>query len=75
MPVEGLGVQSHLRGTPSGAVLLKRLDMMAAVGLPIWITELDFSSDNDSLRASVIKDALLAYFRYECLFSLQCWSR
>lgn len=59
-----MGVQSHLSGDPLGGILLDRLDRLSAVGLPIFITELDYVNADVNIRAQKLEEALIAYFRY-----------
>jgi len=65
VPLDGLGAQGHFNGRPSGPAILDRLDRLAVLGLPIWITELDYANSNDQERADGLEDALLAFFRYQ----------
>lgn len=63
--VQALGVQSHFNSRPRGPLILKRLDRLAAAGLPLWVTELDYADSSDQELADALKDALLAFFRLE----------
>ena len=67
-PVDGMGVQSHLSGSSQGGLLLNRLDRIATAGLPIFVTELDYANADANVRAQVLEDALLAYFRYAYIY-------
>lgn len=63
VPLDGIGVQSHLSGQPQASIILKRLDRLATLGLPIWVTELDYANKKAQQRADVLEDVLTAYFR------------
>ena len=63
-PLYGIGVQGHFHSRPQGPIILGRLDQLAKLGLPIWVTELDYSNSNDQERADALEDALTAFFRY-----------
>ena len=63
VPLEGLGVQGHFNSALSGPEILAKLDEVATVGLPIWVTELDYVNADDQKRADFLEDALYAFFR------------
>merc|ERR1712076_196750 len=45
-PLHGIGIQSHIKSAPDMTTIAYRLDRVAEVGLPIWITELDVEVSN-----------------------------
>ena len=49
-PVGGIGVQGHV-DTPIGPIIASSLDVLATLGLPIWMTEVDVGAANEYLRA------------------------
>ena len=59
----GIGVQRHFKSRPYGPTLLSRLDSLAKVGLPIWVTELDYTDSDPQERAHALEDVLTAAFR------------
>jgi endo-1,4-beta-xylanase len=51
VPVHGIGCQAHVdKPTPLG--VRQRLDVLAATGLPIWLTELDVNQADENERAN-----------------------
>jgi endo-1,4-beta-xylanase len=50
-PVDGIGAQGHFGATINPLVTEARLDSLAEIGLPIWITEYDSANETASIRA------------------------
>jgi endo-1,4-beta-xylanase len=50
-PVDGIGAQGHFGATVNPAQVEARLDSLAELGLPIWISEYDSSNSVASVRA------------------------
>lgn len=50
-PVNGIGAQGHFGATILPWVTEARLDSLATLGLPIWITEYDSLNTNETVRA------------------------
>lgn len=50
-PVGGIGAQGHFGATVSPLLTEIRLDSLAELGLPIWITEYDSVNPNEFVRA------------------------
>lgn len=65
MPLHGIGVQGHFdkRNRPTGQEIHQRLDKLAAIGLPIWVTELDYADSDEMARAEFLEEAVTAFFR------------
>uniref|UniRef100_M1A1N0 Xylanase Xyn2 n=1 Tax=Solanum tuberosum TaxID=4113 RepID=M1A1N0_SOLTU len=49
-PVGGIGIHGHI-DSPVGPIVCSALDKLSILGLPIWFTEVDVSSDNEYVRA------------------------
>jgi hypothetical protein len=57
-PIHGVGIQGHIWGEDilaNPGVLKERLDKVAALGLPIWITEFDVANDNETSCADKLE--------------------
>lgn len=50
-PVDGIGAQGHFGSTINPLLTEARLDSLAELGLPIWITEYDSANESASIRA------------------------
>ena len=50
-----------------------RLDAVASVGLPIWITELDVTNKDVNQRANGYEDALRLYFSHPAVEGILLW--
>ncbi|ELT96446.1 hypothetical protein CAPTEDRAFT_102428, partial [Capitella teleta] len=73
VPVDGIGLQSHLSIYPDPDLLQKRLDVMAEAGLPLWITELDVRDADVNVRAQGYEDALRLFFSHPSVEGIVIW--
>jgi GH35 family endo-1,4-beta-xylanase len=73
-PLEGIGMQGHFQEdlTPIPR-LLAILDRFAALGLPIQITEHDFTTWDEPLHADYTRDFLTAMFSHPSVTDLLIW--
>lgn len=55
------------------SVFQTRLDRLATVGLPIWITELDVENVNKAARADGYDDAVTLYFAQPEVEGILLW--
>ncbi|XP_050401021.2 uncharacterized protein LOC126817893 [Patella vulgata] len=71
----GIGLQSHFRAftQPDPTLLKQRLDKLALIGLPLWITELTLEADNEDARADWYEDALRMYFSHPSVHGVIFW--
>ena len=67
-PLHGLGVQGHFAAQPPAIdKLIRCFDTLSELGLPVTITELDITTDDESLQADFTRDLLtLAYSHPAC---------
>ena len=73
-PVDGIGEQSHIGGTPPGMTyILDKLDKFAAFGLPIQISEFDITSDDDDFKARYLRDYFTALFSHPATIGILQW--
>ncbi|XP_046559363.1 anti-sigma-I factor RsgI6-like [Haliotis rubra] len=75
VPVHGMGVQTHFRDltAPDPYLLKKRLDLLAQVGLPLWVTELDLYSPDVNKRADWYETALRSLFGHPAVDGIMLW--
>nr|GMD91356.1 endo-1,4-beta-xylanase A-like [Ipomoea batatas] len=71
-PVGGIGVQGHI-DNPVGTVVCSALDKLGILGLPIWFTELDFSSANEYVRADDLEVMLRECFAHPAVEGIVLW--
>ncbi|KAL8546785.1 hypothetical protein ACS0TY_006487 [Phlomoides rotata] len=71
-PVGGIGVQGHI-SSPVGAVVSSALDKLGILGLPIWLTELDVSSENEHVRADDLEVMLREAFGHPAVEGVMLW--
>lgn len=72
-PLYGIGIQSHLRKVPEIHILKRRLDEVAKAGLPIWITEMTYESEDFANRTAVYEDLLRLYFSHPAVNGILLW--
>jgi len=73
-PIDGIGEQAHIGGTPPGIELvLNRLDRFAAFDLPIQISEFDITSDDDDFKARYMRDFMTAIFSHPATTGFMQW--
>lgn len=73
-PINGIGEQAHIGGTPPGIpLILKKLDKFATLGLPLIITEFDINSNDDDFKARYLGDFVTAVFSHPSTTGLLQW--
>lgn len=73
-PIEGIGEQSHIGGTPPGInFLLEKLDHFATFKLPIQISEFDITSDDDDFKARYLRDYFTAIYSHPSTIGILQW--
>lgn len=73
-PIDGIGEQAHIGGTPPGIdLVLKRLDRFAEFGLPIQISEFDITSDDDDFKARYMRDFMTAIYSHPATTGFMQW--
>ncbi|PIN20603.1 Endo-1,4-beta-xylanase [Handroanthus impetiginosus] len=71
-PVGGIGIQGHI-DSPVGPIVCSALDKLGILGLPIWFTELDFSSDNEFVRADDLEVMLREAYAHPAVEGVMLW--
>ncbi|CAA0830209.1 glycosyl hydrolase family 10 protein / carbohydrate-binding domain-containing protein [Striga hermonthica] len=71
-PVGGLGIQGHI-GNPVGPIVQSALDKLATLGIPIWFTELDVSSENEYVRADDLEVMLREAYAHPAVEGVMLW--
>ncbi|CAK9173883.1 unnamed protein product [Ilex paraguariensis] len=71
-PVGGIGVQGHI-DSPVGPIVCSALDNLGILGLPIWFTELDVSSNNEHVRADDLEVMLREAFVHPAVDGVMLW--
>lgn len=74
-PVEGVGIQGHVRSPVVGEIVCSALDKFveSKLGLPIWFTELDFSHLNERFRADDLEVMLREAFAHRAVEGIMFW--
>jgi GH35 family endo-1,4-beta-xylanase len=75
-PIHGVGVQGHVwfEDTLDRPELLKeRLDELATLGLPIWISEFDSAFDDPELNADVLELVYRTGFSHPAVEGIVAW--
>lgn len=73
-PIDGVGVQAHMTpATNDGPTVYARLDRLAVLGLPIWVTELDITASSEATRAAELEEFLRAAFSHPKVDGIILW--
>ena len=72
IPVDAIGVQGHFSDVSPLSVQL-RLDMLAELGLPIWITELDVVQADEFDRADALEAFMRMAFSHPSVEGIVLW--
>ncbi|WOK97820.1 hypothetical protein Cni_G06528 [Canna indica] len=72
-PIGGIGIQCHI-SNPVGEIICDSLDKLAVLGLPIWLTELDVSAENEYIRADDLEVVLREAFAHPAVEGVMLWS-
>ncbi|KAG8375277.1 hypothetical protein BUALT_Bualt10G0083700 [Buddleja alternifolia] len=70
--IGGIGIQGHMN-SPIGPIVCSALDKLARLGIPMWFTELDVSSDNEYVRADDIEVMLREAFAHHAVKGVMLW--
>ncbi|XP_064610905.1 uncharacterized protein LOC135475094 [Liolophura sinensis] len=75
VPLHRLGVQSHFNYEmpPDPTMMKRRLDRLMDVGLPIWITEMDFVTKDRFKMADWYETAYRLYFSHPAVEGILIW--
>ncbi|XP_047341694.1 endo-1,4-beta-xylanase 1-like [Impatiens glandulifera] len=71
-PVGGIGIQGHI-DSPIGTIVSSSLDKLGILGLPIWFTELDVSSNNEFIRADDLEVMLREAYAHPSVDGIVMW--
>lgn len=71
-PVGGIGIQGHIT-SPVGPVVCSALDKLGTLGLPVWFTEVDVSSNNEHVRADDLEVMLREAFAHPAVEGVMLW--
>jgi GH35 family endo-1,4-beta-xylanase len=71
-PVGGVGLQGHV-SNPVGPVIRAVLDKLAVLGLPLWFTEVDVSSENEHVRADDLELVLREAYAHPAVEGVMLW--
>merc|ERR1712176_382944 len=75
-PIDGIGVQSHFKDAERNVdpvQVQSKLDSLAELGLPIWVTELDIAQWDAKSRAKHLSYFLRAAFSRESVEGIILW--
>jgi GH35 family endo-1,4-beta-xylanase len=76
-PLDTIGIQGHMQNAPVAPVtLLKHFDRLAATGKRLAVTEYDFVSDDEQMKADYMRDFLTACFShpsFDCVTFWRMW--
>jgi len=73
-PIDALGIQGHVgRQVRTPMDVLADLDLLAAAGLELQITEFDVNSPDEELQADYTRDFLIALYSHPAVTGFTMW--
>jgi GH35 family endo-1,4-beta-xylanase len=72
-PIDALGVQGHDIQRLSAQQLQTNLDRLAALGLPIFITEFDIPRENDQQQLNVMRNLFPVMWNHPSVVGITLW--
>jgi len=72
-PIDGIGAQGHFGATINPQLTEARLDSLAELGLPIWITEYDSSNADENIRADNLETLYRIAFSKPAVDGVLMW--
>ncbi|KAK6196155.1 hypothetical protein SNE40_001437 [Patella caerulea] len=73
VPINGMGLQSHLGSSVDIQIMQARVDLLARVGLPLWVTELRWENTDNHKKAMDMADTLRMYFSHPAIHGILLW--
>lgn len=72
-PIDGIGAQGHFSATVDPIVVKQRLDNLATLNLPIWISEYDSVQPNENIRADNLETLYRIAFSHPAVEGIMMW--
>jgi GH35 family endo-1,4-beta-xylanase len=72
-PIDGIGAQGHFGATINPLLTEARLDSLAELGLPIWITEYDSANADETIRADNLEMLYRIAFSKQAVDGVLMW--
>ena len=75
-PIDGVGMQGHVWHEDvlaNPVVIRERLDLVASVGLPIWITEFDVAHEDQERNADILELVYRTCFEHPSVEGIVTW--
>ncbi|WP_379395431.1 endo-1,4-beta-xylanase [Paenibacillus lentus] len=72
-PIDGIGVQGHFGATIDPITVKQRLDNLATLNLPIWISEYDSTQPNENIRADNLEALYRIAFSHPSVEGIMMW--
>lgn len=73
VPIDGIGAQGHFNGTVNPVFVKGRLDKLAELKRPIWITEFDSVNANENVRADNLEAMYRVAFAHPAVEGIVMW--
>jgi len=72
-PIDAIGCQAHDVYTVATATVKSNIDKLAALGLPLLITEFDIPNSNDSSQLKIMKDKFTMMWNHPKIAGITYW--
>ncbi len=74
VPIDVVGVECYNMGEFDSNTIMARLDSMAELGLPIWVTQLRINEPNVNLRAEKLEKVLRTTYSHPAIEGFMQWA-
>ena len=73
IPIDGIGCQAHDAYKVSTASVKTKLDGIAAVGFPLYITEYDIGETDDTKQKNIMQEQVTMYWNHPSIKGVTYW--
>ncbi|HHW01154.1 MAG TPA: hypothetical protein GXX36_16590 [Clostridiaceae bacterium] len=71
--IDGIGCQAHGLENTKASDVIKRLDKLAATGLPIYISEFDLNIEDDTVQKDKMQELFPAMYEHPAVKGITLW--
>ncbi|MGL6161159.1 endo-1,4-beta-xylanase [Microbulbifer sp.] len=71
--IDGIGVQAHFLEQTSAETVRSNLDLLAATGLPIYVSELDIDFADNARQANKMRDLFSVFWQHPAVAGVTHW--
>ncbi|HNY32402.1 MAG TPA: endo-1,4-beta-xylanase [Fibrobacteria bacterium] len=73
IPVDGIGLQAHDAYKLSTSSVKSNIDKIAAVGIPLYITEYDIGESDDNKQKNIMAEQMTMFWNHQDIYGVTYW--